>query len=152
MADVPFVETFPNNIPKSEIEKERQFKLTLPGVKSSTITKDNDNWILTTVFQGDDNANRVNMLPTDTSPPRVDILKAALRVALRLQEIGDSSPYKLSFAGKGKSGATFGFMQGDMSAGGAVVQDAFRGALTAAGIPGGQISNMARRLSVHLID
>ena len=46
-----------------------------------------------------------------------EALKPALRMALRLHEIGDASPYQLCFAGKGKSGASFGFMQGDLAAG-----------------------------------
>jgi hypothetical protein len=46
-----------------------------------------------------------------------EMLKPALRVALRLHEIGDLSPYQLGFAGKGKSGASFGFMQADLAAG-----------------------------------
>jgi hypothetical protein len=32
--------------------------------------------------------------------------KDAIRTALRVNEIGRESPYKLSFAGKGKSGAS----------------------------------------------
>jgi muramidase (phage lysozyme) len=59
MVDVPFVETIPKSVPKSEVEKERVFKLTLSGVKSSTITEDNNNnWVLTTVFEGEDSATR----------------------------------------------------------------------------------------------
>ena len=46
-----------------------------------------------------------------------ETLKPELRLALRLHEIGDASPYALSFAGKGNSGASFGFMQGDMNGG-----------------------------------
>ena len=44
-------------------------------------------------------------------------LKSALRFALRLHEIGDQSPYHLMFAAKGKSGASFGFMPGDLEEG-----------------------------------
>lgn len=78
-------------------------------------------------------------------------LLAGLKVALRLHEIGDASPYVLSFAGKAKSGASFGFMQGDLAAGQPVVQRAFRSALQAAGIPAQQIDHFVQRLSVHLI-
>jgi hypothetical protein len=50
VADVPFVETFPKSVPKPQVEAERDFKLTLLGVKSSVITEDDNNWILTTLF------------------------------------------------------------------------------------------------------
>jgi hypothetical protein len=42
-------------------------------------------------------------------------LKPALRRALQVHEIGDETPYRLFFAAKGKSGASFGFMQGDLA-------------------------------------
>jgi len=45
-----------------------------------------------------------------------DQLKDAIRTALRVNEIGRASPYQLSFAGKGKSGASFGASQGDLAA------------------------------------
>lgn len=41
------------------------------------------------------------------------MLVPALRETLKQNEIGDASPYQLSFARLGKSGASFGFMQGD---------------------------------------
>jgi hypothetical protein len=89
---------------------------------------------------------------TNTPPPRPDsALEAALRTALRLFEIGDANPYRLSFAAKGKSGATFGFMQGDMAAAQPLVQDIFRRALDAAGIAAAEITALAKTLSVHLI-
>jgi len=56
----------------------------------------------------------------DNLPALADDLQAAIRFGLRLDEIGGGSPYKLCFAGKGKSGASFGFMQGDMAAGAAM--------------------------------
>ena len=40
-------------------------------------------------------------------------LKPAIRAALRHHEIGEHSPYRLAFAGKGQSGGSFGAMQGD---------------------------------------
>ncbi len=80
-----------------------------------------------------------------------DALKPGLRTALRLHEIGDSSPYQLFFAGKSKSGASFGFMQGDMAAGQPEVQQTFRQALAAAGAVPNAIASMEKRLSVHLI-
>lgn len=82
----------------------------------------------------------------------VDVrLKPALRLALRLNEIGGASPYQLSFAGKGKSGASFGFMQGDMAAHQPVVQHTFRAALTAEAFPAADIDAYDAALSVPLI-
>ena len=78
-------------------------------------------------------------------------IEPALRAALRWNEIGTGSPYRLYFAGKGKSGASFGFMQGDMAAGQAVVQRTFQAALADAGVPAGAISSLDKRLSVPLI-
>ena len=53
-------------------------------------------------------------------------VKPALRAGLRMHEIGSASPYKLFFAAKGKSGASFGFMQGDLAAGQPDVTKTFR--------------------------
>lgn len=80
-----------------------------------------------------------------------EALKPGIRIALRLHEIGDTSPYQLSFAGKGKSGASFGFMQGDLAAGQPEVVRTFRQALADAGLPAPDIADLVRRLSVHLI-
>src|SRR4051794_31504186 len=78
-------------------------------------------------------------------------LKPALRTALRVHEIGDHSPYELMFAAKGKSGASFGFMQGDLAAGQPEVRQVFREALTDAGVDAATINDVQQRLSVHLI-
>jgi hypothetical protein len=78
-------------------------------------------------------------------------LKPGIRTALRLHEIGDASPYLLSFAGKGKSGASFGFMQGDMAAKQPEVLRTFRDALAAAGSSAATIAGLVKRLSIHLI-
>lgn len=80
-----------------------------------------------------------------------DDIKPALRAALRWNEIGADSPYRLYFAGKGKSGASFGFMQGDMAAGQAIVQGTFQRALADAGVSASVVSSLAKRLSVHMI-
>src|SRR3954447_13785340 len=61
-------------------------------------------------------------------------VKPALRAGLRMHEIGSASPYKLFFAAKGKSGASFGFMQGDLAAGQPDVTKTFRRALQRAGM------------------
>jgi hypothetical protein len=90
--------------------------------------------------------------PGSTPPPRSDsALEAAFRTAIRLNEIGDASPYQLSFAAKGSSGASFGFMQGDMAVGSPIVQKTFRDALAAEGVPATQIDSLVQALSVHLI-
>src|SRR3954463_7863884 len=80
-----------------------------------------------------------------------NLLKPALRAALREHEIGAATPYKLFFAGKGKSGASFGFMQGDLAAGQPRVTAVFRRVLANAGISAALIDTYVKRLSVHLI-
>lgn len=80
-----------------------------------------------------------------------DGLRAALKVALRLNEIGDRSPYQLSFAAKGASGASFGFMQGDLAAGQPEVTRTFHDVLAAAKFPEERIKELTSQLSVHLV-
>jgi hypothetical protein len=77
--------------------------------------------------------------------------KPALRQALQFHEIGDKSPYQLFFAAKGKSGASFGFMQGDLAAAQLIVQSTFHQCLSASGFTEDKINGLARQLSVHLI-
>jgi hypothetical protein len=79
-------------------------------------------------------------------------LKPALRAALRSHEIGQKSPYQLMFAAKGKSGASFGFMQGDLAAGQANVRQTFTDILTDAGTDAATIGSLIERLGVPLID
>src|SRR5579862_2033187 len=81
-----------------------------------------------------------------------DAIKPALRAALRFHEIGNASPYQLCFAGKGNSGASFGFMQGDLAAGQPVVTDTFNTALSAAWMARATIDGFRERLSVHLVE
>jgi hypothetical protein len=78
-------------------------------------------------------------------------LKPGLRLALRLHEIGDASPYELSYAAKGKSGASFGFMQGDLAAGQGVVTQTFIQAMTAAGMDAARIQGLLAQLARHLL-
>jgi hypothetical protein len=80
-----------------------------------------------------------------------DAIKPALRAAMREHEIGSHSPYEISFAAKGKSGGSFGFMQGDLAAHQPVVQQTFRQAMAAAGMPQDKIDDLVQRLSVHVI-
>jgi hypothetical protein len=77
-------------------------------------------------------------------------IKAALRAALRYHEIGEGSPYRLYFAGKGESGASFGFMQGDLNTGPPVVGRTFHNALAAGGIPLAKVASLEQQLSGHL--
>lgn len=80
-----------------------------------------------------------------------DTYKPALRQALRRHEIGNRTPYELSFAGKGKSGASFGFMQGDMAARQPEVQRTFFSVMAAAGMAAADIATLAQALSVPLL-
>jgi hypothetical protein len=76
-----------------------------------------------------------------------DAIKPALRAALRYNEIGDRTPYEISFAQKGNSGGSFGFMQGDLAAGQPIVHTTFRSCMATAGMPQGTIDDLVRRLS-----
>lgn len=77
-------------------------------------------------------------------------LMPGLRVALRLHEIGNASPYALGFAGKDKSGASFGFMQGDVHAGQAFVKETLRKVLESAAIAPAKVGALMQQLSGHL--
>ena len=77
-----------------------------------------------------------------------DALKPALYLALRTNEIGDATPYAISFAEKGNSGGSFGAMQGDLAAGQPIVHTTFRQALAAAGVAPATIDDLERRLSM----
>jgi type VI secretion system (T6SS) effector TldE1-like protein len=81
-----------------------------------------------------------------------EALKPGLRAALRVHEIGRQSPYQLMFAAKGASGASFGFMQGDLAAGQPEVTRTFHDVLADAGMDRPTIDDLQRRLGVHLID
>ncbi|TBC68724.1 hypothetical protein [Rhizobium ruizarguesonis] len=80
-----------------------------------------------------------------------EVLKPALRAALRMHEIGNDTPYRLYFASKGKSGGSFGFMQGDMAAGQHVVTETFKSILRDEGIGIQKINSSLAKLSVHTI-
>ncbi len=75
-------------------------------------------------------------------------LKPALRAALRMHEIGNGTPYEISFAGKGNSGGSFGSMQGDLAAGQAVAKKTFVDCLTAAGVPKPKIDQILAAIAV----
>jgi hypothetical protein len=77
-----------------------------------------------------------------------EILKAALAEALRQHEIGGlvDVAYRISFAGKGNSGASFGAMQGDLATDRPEPRKAFLAALAAAGVPPDKIDALAETL------
>ena len=78
-----------------------------------------------------------------------DTVKPALRAALRCNEIGDETPYEISFAAKGNSGASFGFMQGDMAVQ-PIARDTFRAVMAAAGIAQSRVDVWVTKLSQHV--
>jgi hypothetical protein len=80
-----------------------------------------------------------------------DPVRQTIATALRLHEIGKATPYQISFAGKGKSGGSFGFMQGDLAAGQPIVNATFQRILEAAGMPAAKAQALQDRLSVHTI-
>ena len=90
--------------------------------------------------------------PASTSAALDADTRRAITAAMRHNEIGDATPYQVSFAGKGSSGASFGAMQGDLAAGQADVTATFMQALAAAGVPIAKAQAMLAALSVHLVD
>ncbi|HSU04890.1 MAG TPA: hypothetical protein VLI93_04900 [Acetobacteraceae bacterium] len=151
MSNVSIPEIFPKStFSRADVEAEQKLRLSVPGCVSSTITESGNNSVLTTVLAPADTVAEPPAAVAAAPPPQ-SALDSGLRAAVRMNEIGDASPYKLSFAGKGKSGASFGFMQGDMAAGQPIVHAAFRAALEAADVPPETITSLAQRLSVPLI-
>jgi len=75
-------------------------------------------------------------------------LKPALAEALRYHEIGSQPDlaYRIAFAGKGNSGASFGAMQGDLATDRPEPKKAFLAALAAAGAPQAKIDALAETL------
>ena len=168
MASVPKPEPFPKaKFSKDFVQKERTKRESIPGAVC-TITCVGDDRILTTVMPGfgDDaedppaasTATLTAMLTPATPPPTPPrtaapddaTLRSAVRAAVRRNEIGNGTPYELSFAGKGNSGASFGFMQGDLAANQGVAHDTFRAVLAGAGFQPAEIDGFVNRLSVHL--
>ena len=81
-----------------------------------------------------------------------DATMRAVTTAVRPNEIGNASPYQISFAGKGNSGASFGFMQGDLAAGQSIVTTTFNRVLAAAQVPDAKAQSLKATLSKPLID
>ena len=77
-----------------------------------------------------------------------EALKPALRKALRVHEIGDDTPYRLTFAGKDHSGGSFGFMQGDLAAGQSEARQTFQAALQAANFSNAEINDILAKVGV----
>jgi hypothetical protein len=75
-----------------------------------------------------------------------DNLRNAISTALRVNEIGRSSPYQLSFAGKGKSGASFGASQGDLAAQ-PLARDTLWKILAKSDVPQDRIASIVGQLS-----
>ena len=73
----------------------------------------------------------------------------AIEETIRQNEIGDASPYVLSFAELGKSGASFGFMQGDTNVSD-LARSTLRSVLSAAGVGVGDISSILTALNAPL--
>jgi hypothetical protein len=69
----------------------------------------------------------------------------AIKAALRANEIGNSSPYKLSFAGKGTSGASFGIYQADTNTN-HNAGDTLRNVLAAAGMAAAAVDRILKLL------
>jgi hypothetical protein len=70
----------------------------------------------------------------------------AIKTGIRANELGPISPYQLSFARKGASGASFGVFQGDMHANPSV-RDVFANVLKAASADAATIARLSAVLS-----
>jgi hypothetical protein len=73
-------------------------------------------------------------------------LLPAITLTIRRNEIGNGSPYVLSFARLGKSGASFGFMQGDTNVS-ALARDTLGRALAAGGVDAATAQRIVTALS-----
>lgn len=75
-----------------------------------------------------------------------DALRDAIGTALRRHEIGAGDPYRLAFAGRGRSGASFGAYQGDVAAN-PLARDTLRRILAAAALAPPRIDAIMARLA-----
>jgi hypothetical protein len=77
MANVTTTDTFPkSSFTRADVEAERALQLAIPGAISSTITEVGENWILTTVLPGADDAAPVAAepaVPNAPAPPRAPV-------------------------------------------------------------------------------
>jgi hypothetical protein len=67
----------------------------------------------------------------------------AIRAAVKANEIGAGNPYSLSFAGKAKSGASFGIFQNDTAANPQALAT-LQSILQKAGLPAGQVATIIK--------
>lgn len=114
-----------------------------PTVPAASIALDRN----AAVSQGTGLDDALDILVTTLDDP----VQKTISTALRLHEIGNASPYQISFAGKGKSGGSFGFMQGDLAARQPAVGSTFLRVLAAAGVPAEKAESLKSLLSVHTI-
>ena len=71
MPSVTETESFPKSIfSRADVEAERTLRLAIPGAISCTISDDDDNWILTTVLPGGDDAPEPAPPPVAPQPPQ----------------------------------------------------------------------------------
>jgi hypothetical protein len=75
----------------------------------------------------------------------------AIRETIKQNEIGNETPYVLSYARKGKSGASFGFMQGDTNAQG-LARDTLKKVLAAVRASAATIARILAAVSRPLPD
>ncbi len=76
-------------------------------------------------------------------------LLPAIKETIKQNEIGNQTPYQLSYALKGKSGASFGFMQGDTNVQ-QRARDTLKNALSAAGASSAAINRIMAAVSQAL--
>jgi hypothetical protein len=159
---------FPDKYPKSrysqqDMEELVKVFLTEPDVVSSVITENEIDWIITTTYQNQQPAHRAKTpkakpayVPPISAmkspvPATAGNIETGIKVALRANEIGNKSPYQLSYAANGKSGASFGFMQGDLAAGPKIVKETFAEVMQSAGMDTAKIALLIRLLSRPLL-
>lgn len=131
------------------VQAEERMRLEIPNCISSTITSSKKDWILISKYgTTSDASSSISEKNTPVSSSIADT--KSLKTAIMLNEIGNASPYKLSFAINGRSGASFGFMQGDMATGPSIVHNTFYDALSSCGVSVATIGTLSKRLSVPL--
>jgi len=74
------------------------------------------------------------------------VLVPGIKAAIRANELGTASPYCLSFAGLGQSGASFGIFQGDTNVN-ATARGVLRQALSTAGVAVGDVARIMAAVS-----
>jgi hypothetical protein len=80
-------------------------------------------------------------------PGQSDPIRLRIRAALRANEIGGGDPYRLSYAGAGNSGPSFGIFQGDLAAKNSAVRNTMWLVLVGAGMSPSIANGMIGALS-----